>query len=164
MSIMKNFAARIVDGLLVFGVSIVVTGSFWYTLTLPTDASVAMLSIRAPHEPSDMLPSPDEFRDVLVHLWDPDIPSRNKAQLLDGGLSDGMANFYDRYFNEGQKRGLFPLDFKVSDIHATGPGVVDAAVIVSGPRMSAHNGRFSFVHDGGWRVSKDSIERLVTEI
>lgn len=136
--------------------------------TATVTGSVALATFETPmhpEQPADAAPTAGELKSVLNSVADPNVPAIQKGPFVQGGVDVGMAEIADGYFNEARDNGSFPLSFSVADIQTPEPGVADAAVTVTGPKLkSPYNHRVTFVNEEGWKISKASIFDIVSAL
>ncbi|MGV0835419.1 hypothetical protein ABQE92_07535 [Mycolicibacterium thermoresistibile] len=109
-----------------------------------------------PQQPAADVPTADQVHAVLNGLGNPNVPFRNKANLVEGGIGIVEGRTADRLVQNAQQKGYFPLSFEVSAITPAGPGTATAVVTASGPNLTPTTQTVTFVNDGGWKLSRAS--------
>ena len=114
-----------------------------------------------PLDPVDALPTAGQLVGVLTSLADPAVPFASKGYLVEGGVDGAQAVVADHKLQKAQRKGQLPLAFSVANIAPGGPGVANADVTVSGPKMAPRTMPLSFVNQGNWELSRASATQLI---
>lgn len=109
-----------------------------------------------PMEPVADVPSSDQLLAVLNGLGNPGVKFRDKGQFVEGGIGFTYGGLADRYFAD-----KYPLTFTVGQPYAVAPGVANAPVTAVGTGFGPYNQELTFVNQGGWKLSRASVEQLV---
>lgn len=115
-----------------------------------------------PLNPAADIPSADQLNGVLYGLADPNVPFANKAYLVEGGLGRLEARTADALMRRAVVAGQVPLNFSVTGIVPTGPGIAAANVTATSPGMPAITQTITFVDQGGWKLSRNSASTVLS--
>ncbi len=139
------------------GVTTVAAGSLTASPTVqPVVFGTPLPEQPAPRQPAVDAPTADQVYAVLNGLGNPNVPFREKADLIEGGVGIVEGRTADRLVQSAVEKGYFPLSFRVSEIIPGGPGLAAATVTASGPNLTPTTERITLVNDGGWKLSRAS--------
>lgn len=113
-----------------------------------------------PLDPPADVPAAEQLANVLNTLADPNLPAAGKADLVEGGLGPIETSAMDRKLQKGLKNGKLPLSISVANIAPAGPGTATADVTASGPQLAPHSVNLTFIDQGGWKLSRNSLLSL----
>ena len=118
--------------------------------------------------PGAVLPGPEALTGVLARLADPNVPSGDKAPLIEGATPDTAATL-DKFINALRDNGYLPLGFAATNVawSDTAPTHVIATVAVTTAQPSHPNFTFPMEFtpcppaQGGWQLSRRTATMLL---
>jgi hypothetical protein len=116
-----------------------------------------------PLDPGPDLPSPGQLLDILNGLQNPNVSFADKSYLVEGGISPVEARLADARLRQAVARGELPLTGSVANIQPAGANAASADITISGPKLTPVTQNLTFVHQGGWKVSRASALTLMEE-
>lgn len=110
-----------------------------------------------PMQPVADVPTVEQLQAVLNGLGAPGVPFRSKGQYVEGGIGITYGALADRYFED-----KYPLTFVVGPPSTVVPGLATSTVTVTGTAFGPITQEVTFVDQGGWKLSRSSVETLVS--
>lgn len=117
----------------------------------------------APPAPSGVpLPTTGEVSGMLTRLSDAGIGYKEKADLVENGITQHEGHELDSELRKDYRDGELPYNFDVINVVQTGEGQGLANVTISGPKMPApQTVPLQLVDQGRWVLSHDSATQLM---
>ncbi|MGB3474377.1 MAG: hypothetical protein WBA69_06295 [Mycobacterium sp.] len=117
----------------------------------------------APPAPSGVpLPTTGEVSGMLTRLSDAGIGYKEKADLVENGITQHEGHGLDSELRRAYRDGELPYNFDVINVVQTGEGQGLANVTISGPKMPApQTVPLQLVDQGRWVLSHDSATQLM---
>jgi hypothetical protein len=124
------------------------------------------LIVAAP--PTTPLPAPEALIDVLNRLADPNVPSINKMNLVEG-VTPGSADTLDKFVGALRDNGYLPMTFAANNIAWSDKQPSNVMATISVTTSQANNRKFTFPMEftpcpppqGGWQLSRRTAEMLL---
>ena len=108
------------------------------------------------------LPTTGEVSGMLTRLSDAGIGYKEKADLVENGITQHEGHGLDSELRRAYRDGELPYNFDVINVVQTGEGQGLANVTVSGPKMPApQTVPLQLVDQGRWVLSHDSATQLM---
>ncbi|OBG40238.1 MULTISPECIES: hypothetical protein [Mycolicibacter] len=126
-------------------------------------APVPLEPAPAPPAPSGVpLPTTGEVSGMLTRLSDAGIGYKEKADLVENGITQHEGHGLDSELRKAYRDGELPYNFDVINVVQTGEGQGLANVTISGPKMPAPQTiPLQLVDQGRWVLSHDSATQLM---
>lgn len=154
---MKIFAA----GVAALAAFAVVTAGPIVTGTAAAEPAPAPVEPAAPAASGAPLPSNGEVAGMLTRLSDAGIGYKEKADLVENGITQHEGHGLDSELRRAYRDGELPYNFDVLNVVQTGDGHGLANVTISGPKMPApQTVPLQLVDQGSWVLSHDSATQL----
>ncbi|WP_321181903.1 hypothetical protein [Mycolicibacter arupensis] len=117
----------------------------------------------APPAPSGVpLPTTGEVAGMLTRLSDAGIGYKEKADLVENGITQHEGHGLDSELRRAYRDGELPYNFDVLNVVQTGDGQGLANVTITGPKMPApRTVPLQLVDQGSWVLSHDSATQLI---
>ncbi|WP_152664734.1 hypothetical protein [Mycobacterium sp. UM_Kg27] len=117
----------------------------------------------APPQPSGVpLPTTGEVSGMLTRLSDAGIGYKEKADLVENGITQHEGHGLDSELRKAYRDGELPYNFDVINVVQTGEGQGLANVTITGPKMPAPQTiPLQLVDQGRWVLSHDSAAQLM---
>ncbi len=109
------------------------------------------------------LPTPEQLSTICTQVTDPGVNYRDKANLIENGVSQNEGMVADHDLRKAYRNGNFPEQFNVTNIAPAGPNMAQADVAITGPKFAGPvNKHLVFVNQGGnWVLQHDAALALV---
>lgn len=126
-------------------------------------APVPLEPAPAPPAPSGVpLPTTGEVSGMLTRLSDAGIGYKEKADLVENGITQHEGHGLDSELRKAYRDGELPYNFDVINVVQTGEGQGLANVTISGPKMPVPQTiPLQLVDQGRWVLSHDSATQLM---
>ncbi|MEB3020732.1 hypothetical protein [[Mycobacterium] crassicus] len=138
------------------------------TLVVAAPAFATPPSVPAPLEPAPPapagapLPTTGEVSGLLTRLSDAGIGYKEKADLVENGISAEEGHGLDHELRKAYRDGELPYNFDVLNVVPTGEGQALSNVTITGPKMPAPKTvPLKLVDQGSWVLSHDSATELM---
>lgn len=96
------------------------------------------------------LPTADQLANLCNQVTDPGVNYREKANLVENGVSQNEGMVADHDLRKAYRNGNFPEQFNVTNIAPAGPNMAQADVGITGPKFAGPvNKHLVFVNQGG---------------
>lgn len=144
-------------------------GGCSHGVEVPPNTPVSLTPYTPPPTAADTpLPPPEALTDVMVRLTDPNVPGKDKVNLIEFAAPED-AEAIDRFDKAVTDGGYRPLTFEAGDVGwAAKPGgnVLTNMLIKTANTQVGENGTFSFPMEftssaTGWQLTKDSADQLL---
>lgn len=109
------------------------------------------------------VPTVAQLATVLNTLQDPSVSFASKGDLIEGGIPVPIG-IADHELQKAASKGSLPLTFDITNIAPSGPGAATATITASGPRLKPTPEYLRFVNQGGWKLSHDSANTLISAV
>ena len=133
--------------------------------TAPQDSTVGVPIPLEPAPPAPAglpLPTPGEVSGMLTRLSDAGINYKEKADLVENGITQSEGHELDSELRKAYRRGELPYDFDVLNVVPTGDGQALANVTITGPKLAApQTVPLHLVDQGRWVLSHDTATQLM---
>ncbi|MEB4209515.1 hypothetical protein [Mycobacterium sp. 94-17] len=109
------------------------------------------------------LPTAEQLATLCTQVTDPGVNYRDKANLIENGVSQNEGMVADHDLRKAYRNGNFPEQFNVTNIAPAGPNLAQADVGITGPKFAGPvNKHLVFVNQGGnWVLQHDAALALV---
>lgn len=118
----------------------------------------------APPAPAQDVPLPTtgEVSGMLTRLSDAGINYKEKADLVENGITQHEGHGLDSELRRAYRDGELPYNFDVLNVVQTGEGHALANVTITGPKLPApQTVPLQLVDQGRWVLSQDSATQLM---
>ncbi|BBY35084.1 hypothetical protein BST33_00925 [Mycolicibacter minnesotensis] len=134
----------------------------------PAAPQDSVLDAPIPQEPAPPapagapLPTTGEVAGMLTRLSDAGIGYKEKADLVENGITQHEGHGLDSELRRAYRDGELPYNFDVLNVVQTGEGHGLANVTITGPKMPApQTVPLQLVDQGSWVLSHDSATQLM---
>jgi hypothetical protein len=108
------------------------------------------------------LPTTGEVSGMLTRLSDAGIGYKEKADLVENGITAHEGHGLDSELRRAYRDGELPYNFDVLNVVPTGEGRALSNVTITGPKMPApQTVPLQLVDQGSWVLSRDSATQLI---